>query len=110
MSILRNAILGLASLAVLGGAATAASAQTPAAVAHPREAQVTTRVKTQEHRIRVAARTGEISRAKAHRLLIKEHRVAQRERHLARVQGHITRVQQKRLDRAENHLAKRVPG
>ena len=57
------------------------------------------------------ARTGRISPAKAHRLLAANHRIVRTEHRMARRNGgYITPAQQRRLDREQTHLGRRIHG
>ena len=75
--------------------------------AHPRQAEVLARDAHQRHEIRAEARAGEISPAKAHRLLRHERRIAREEHRMARRNGgYITKAEQHRLNRQENRVAR----
>jgi hypothetical protein len=110
MNLKRTLIAVTLGAMAAGGAVTAASAQTYVP-AHPRQAEVLDRAAAQRAAIRHEERTGRISPAKAHRLLVANKRVAMKEHRMARRNGgYITVKQQHRLNRQENQLARRVPG
>lgn len=96
------AVLGLAALTAAG----AASAETRWEHQHPRQDQVLDRDAHLRHEVRAERRAGEISPAKAHRLLRREHQIAREDHRMAhRNGGYITRAEQHRLNHQENRLA-----
>jgi hypothetical protein len=108
MTLKRNLIaatLGLAAIAAAG----AASAQTRFDETHPRQAQVLSRDGHLRHEIVAERRAGEISPAKAHRLMIRQGHIAREEHRMSRANGgYITKAEQHRLNIQENRLARHV--
>lgn len=108
MSFKRNllvATLGLAAIAAAGSA----SAETRWEHNHPRQDQVLDRDAHQRHVIRAEARAGEISPAKAHRMLHHERQIAREDHRMAaRNGGYITKAEQHRINRQENRVASHV--
>lgn len=105
MNFKRNALLAVIGLALVGGAATGASA----APLHPRRAEVTERLANQAHRIREARMDGRISPARAWRLHRADYRVRMQEVRFARFHnGHISRREQTRLNHEENRISHRI--
>jgi hypothetical protein len=102
--------LGLLSLLAGGMIASAAAAQTPAPAQHPRQAEVLARDAHQRAVIRAERREGDLTRAKAHRLLAVDRRIARRVHVLARAHGgRIIAREQRVLNHEENRLAQRIP-
>jgi hypothetical protein len=99
------AALGVAAIAAAGSA----SAETRWEHNHPRQDQVLDRDAHQRHEIRAEARAGEISPAKAHRLLRHERQIAREDHRMAhRNGGYITKAEQHRLNRQENRVARHM--
>lgn len=110
MNLKRTALVAVLGALAAGATVTAASAQTYAP-AHPRQAEVLDRTAHQRAEIRRDERSGRISHAKAHRLLVADRRIAMRDRRLSRHNGgYISRAQQHRLNSRENQLGHRIPG
>jgi hypothetical protein len=109
---LKTTLIALSlGLAAAGGLSATASAETRWENHHPRQDQVLDRVHRQRQEIRVERREGEISRAKAHRLMTAENRLAREDRRDARINGgYITKGQQRHMDRQENRLHRHVEG
>jgi hypothetical protein len=109
MNFNRRLLVAAFGLAAITAAGTA-SAETRWEHAHPRQAQVLERDARLRHEIRAERREGEISRTKAHRLLVADRRIAHEDHRLA--QGHdggITKAEQHRLNGQETRLARHVP-
>jgi hypothetical protein len=105
----RKLLIALAGLAMVTGAASAASAQTTFDQTHPRRAEVNHRLENQDRRINQERREGEIGPAKAYRLHRADRRMRREERRFARHDnGHITRGEQHRLNRQENAVSHRI--
>ena len=110
MNLKRTALAAAFGALAFGATVTAASAQ-PLTPGHPRQAEVLDRAAHQRAVIRHEERTGRISPAKAHRLLAANRRIAIKEHRMARRNGgYLTAAQQHRLNRQENHLARRIRG
>jgi small-conductance mechanosensitive channel len=100
--------LGLA--VVLGGAASA-SADTNWQANHPRREEVNDRLARQNHRITVERRDGELTRGQAHALRVRDRTIRAQERVLASEHhGRLTRGEQRRLNREENGVGRRIGG
>ena len=105
-NIKRNALLAVMGLVLAGGAATAASADT----LHPRRAEVNERLAIQNHRIVEARHEGDINARQAWRLHSADYRARRQEVRFAHFHhGHITRHEQRRLNREENRISRRIP-
>jgi hypothetical protein len=100
--------LTILSLGVLVGGTQLASAETWNQ-AHPRRAEVNSRLKNQDHRINQERREGEISGKEAHKLHAEDHAVRQEERDMAKQNGgHITRSEQRVLNQQENGVSRQI--
>ncbi|MBS0386577.1 MAG: hypothetical protein JSS00_14640 [Proteobacteria bacterium] len=98
----------LSALAVLG-AASSASAETRWEYHHPRRDQVVDRLQNQNRRIAEERREGDLSFAQAHRLRVADRVIFRQEQFDARLNGgHITRAEQRRLNREENAVSRRI--
>ena len=100
------AALGLAVVA----SASAASAETRWERQHPRQDQVLDRDAHLRREIRAERRAGEISPARAHRLLVKDRHIAREDHAIARTNGgYISPREQHIMNRQETRLARHVP-
>ena len=107
---LRNLLIAAMGLAVMGGAAGAASAATPWQTHHPRRVEVNHRLGHLNRSIRVDRREGKLTAFQAHRLHDRVHMIRVRERFDARHNGtHLTRVEQARLNHRENVVRRHIP-
>jgi len=110
MNLKRTALAAAFGALAFGATVSAASAQ-PLTPGHPRQAEVLDRTVHQRALIRHEERSGRISPAKAHRLLVANQRVAMQEHRMARRNGgYLTSAQQHRLNRQENQVGRRIPG
>ncbi|THD81263.1 MAG: hypothetical protein E7812_05060 [Phenylobacterium sp.] len=110
MNLKRTALVAVLGALAAGATVSAASAQ-PLDPGHPRQSEVLARAAHQRAEIRRDERTGRISHAKAHRLLVADRRVAMRDHRLSRHNGgYISRAEQHRLNQRENQLGGRIPG
>jgi hypothetical protein len=97
------------SFAVVGGAASAAFAETQWERNHPRRDQVNDRLANQNHRINRELKEGEITQQQARRLHREDHAVRQEERDMAKLNGgHITKGEQKVLNQQENAVSRQI--
>jgi hypothetical protein len=107
---LRNLLIAAMGLAVMGGAAGAASAATPWQTHHPRRVEVNHRIAHLNRSIRVERREGELSALQARRLHAHVHAIRLQERRFARHDGsHLTRHEQARLNHEETGVRHHVP-
>lgn len=105
----RTVLTALAAAASLTCFAAPALAQTNWQATHPRRAEVNGRLTNQNARIHQEVKSGDISHAKAARLHAADHRVRTQERRMAARNGsHITRHEQRKLNREESHISKRI--
>jgi hypothetical protein len=100
MNLKRTALILTLGIVGFGAAAATADAQP----IQPAKQEVLARVHTQRHEIRAAARNGQMSPRKAHRLLAADHRIARD----VRTTGHLTRVQAQRLNHQENRIHRHI--
>ena len=92
------------ALVLILGATTLGAMTATAASAQPLAPSARAEIATHRAQIRAEERRGEISRAKAHRMLVVDRHIARR----ARLHGgHLTRVQAHRLHRQEVALRRR---
>jgi hypothetical protein len=110
---LKTTLIALAlGVVAAGGVAGAASAQdgggtgSKGVYAHPRKAEVMARVVHQKREIKAEMRRGEISPAKAHRMLAADRRVAREVRH----HRALTVAEQRRLNHQENRIHRHLNG
>lgn len=76
---------------------------------HPRREQLNNRLARQNGRIHREVREGEMSHAQAARLHRADRRIHRTERRMAsRNGGYVTKAQQRRLNRRENHVSRRI--
>jgi len=105
----RNILIAAMGLTMAAGAVSTASAATTWQDHHPRRVEVNHRLASENHRIRVERRQGEISAQKAHRLHKADYRIRLEERRMAsRHHGHLTRGEQVRLNHQENRVSHRI--
>jgi hypothetical protein len=101
-----TAVAATVSLACL---ATPALADSGWQANHPRRVEVNSRLANQHARIHQEVRQGELSHAQAARLHQADHRIRTQERRMAaRHDGHLTKHAQRRLNREENHVSRRL--
>lgn len=106
-----RAMIAAFGLLVVGAVASTASADTRWEYNHPRQDQVLDRAAHERHAIRAERREGDLSKAAAHRLMIRDHRIAREDRFLARANGgYITKGEQHRLNHQENGVRRHIPG
>ena len=100
----------IASLLALTGIGLATSADAATwRQAHPRRAEVNTRLNTQDHRINYERRTGQISGAQAHDLHAEDRGIRGQERYDASQDGsHITRAEKTQLNHEENGVSQQI--
>ncbi|MFI4933138.1 MAG: hypothetical protein ACHP7N_00810 [Caulobacterales bacterium] len=107
----RKLLIAAASLAVVAGGATAASADTPWQQHHPRREEVNQRLGALNRSIGQERREGDLTGYQAFRLHQADNRIRFQERRFASFDGgHITRGEQWRLNREESHLRRHIPG
>jgi hypothetical protein len=76
---------------------------------HPRRAEVNHRLNNQDKRIDNEVKEGEMTKAKADRLHKEDRHIRKEERAMAsQHDGHITRQEQKKLNRQENAVSKKI--
>lgn len=98
-----------AAFALAAFSAAPASADNAWQAHHPRREQINTRLARQNRRIHREVREGEMSRAQAARLHHADRRIRLTERRMAtRNGGDVTKAQQRRLNRRENHVSRRI--
>jgi len=91
------------------GAASGASAETRFQATHPRRAEVNMRLTKLDHKVLVARHEGRMGPQKAKLVRAEVRTIRAQERLDARRHGgHITKVEQRRLNRAENGLARQI--
>ncbi|MBV8421926.1 MAG: hypothetical protein JOZ26_18110 [Hyphomicrobiales bacterium] len=100
------AVLALAA----SGVAVSANAETPWQRHHPRQSEVLRRDARERSAIREERREGDISGAKARRLLSEDRAIAREDHAMARADGgYITRADQRQMNRQENRVARQLP-
>lgn len=106
---IRTALTAVAATASLACLSAPAMADTGWQANHPRRVEVNSRLGNQNARIRQQVRSGEMSHAQAARLHRADHRIRTQERRMAsRHNGHLTQHEQRRLNREENHVSRRI--
>jgi hypothetical protein len=76
---------------------------------HPRRSEVNHRLNNQDRRIDRKVKNGDMSKRQAHNLHRKDHQIRREERRMAsRHGGHLTKHEQKKLNRQENHMSRRI--
>jgi hypothetical protein len=109
MSALSKTVAFVISFAVVGGAVSAAFAETQWERNHPRRDQVNDRLANQNHRINRELKEGEITKQQANQLHREDHAVRQEERDMAKINGgHITKGEQKVLNQQENAVSHQI--
>jgi uncharacterized protein HemX len=111
MNIKANRLLSAAIVvAVLTGAAGAASADTQWQKDHPRREQVNNRLANQNKRIHQDVKNGTLSKSQAAALHKDDRQVRQEERDMASQNGgHITKSEQRVLNQQENGISRAIP-
>lgn len=110
LKFLRTFLTAAAAVVALAGLSTPAMADTPWQAHHPRREQVNGRLVNQSRRIHREVREGGMSRAQAARLHRADRRIRRQERRMAaRNGGYVTRGQQRRLNREENRVSRKIP-
>jgi hypothetical protein len=105
----RSTILFTAALLLVSMAASSFAAEGQFDKTHPRRAEVNHRLNHQDKRIHHEVKEGEMSKTKAARLHKEDHRIRKEERMMASQNGgHITRQEQKKLNRQENAVSKKI--
>jgi len=111
MNVKRIVLIGVMSLAGATAVASTASADTPWQKHHPRQEEVFGRLDRQRYDIRHEYREGDMSWAKEHRLLARDHRIGREDRHFARASGgYITKGEQRFMNHQENGTYRQMPG
>lgn len=110
MNVKKNMVLAAMGLVMAFGAASTASADIVRYDGHhPRQAEAPGRVASQEHRITVQRREGELTARQARHLRAEDRRIARQDRREARVNGgYISKAQQHRLNREENRVSRHI--
>ena len=103
MNIKRTALILTLAASALGASAAAASAHP---LEHPRKAEVLARAARQRAEIKAEARRGEIGPMKAHRLLAANRHVIR----AVKLHRHLTLAEQRRLNRQETRIHRRLNG
>jgi hypothetical protein len=108
-------VLTIAAVLALAGAAGSAFAQSSSSSAqswssaHPRRAQVNSRLNNQQARITEERKSGQIDKAQAHQLRSEDHSIRKEERTMASTNGgHVTKAEQKSLNQQENQVSKQI--
>ena len=97
------------ALTMAADVATAALAETPWQVEHPRRAEVNARLANQNRRIDIERRDGVITGREARYLHAEDRGIRGQERFDASFnRGHITRGGQRRLNREENGVSRQI--
>ncbi len=106
---LRRTLIVSATLALLAGFATTASAETQWQKDHPRRTQVNKRLNNQDKRINQERKEGEITKGQAAKMHKQDHQIRQEERDMASQNGgHITKQEQKTLNQQENKESRKI--
>jgi hypothetical protein len=109
MPILRKAIVFTITFAVIGGAVSAAFAETQWERNHPRRDQVNDRLANQNRRINRELKEGEITKQQARQLHREDRAIRHEERDMAKLNGgHITKGEQKVLNQQENAVSHQI--
>ena len=107
-TILKNAVVMVSSVALLG-AATSASADTRWQNHHPRREQVNNRLGRQNYRIHQERKEGELTAVQARNLHHQDRQIRQEERAMASQNGsHLTRSEQRTLNQQENEVSRDI--
>ena len=105
----RSTILFTAALMLGSMAASSFAAEDKFDKTHPRRAEVNHRLDNQDKRIHHEVKEGEMTKAKAARLHKEDHHIRKEERVMASQNGgHITKQEQKKLNRQENAVSKKI--
>ncbi len=106
---LKTLVLAAASLAVVAGAASSASADTRWQRNHPRREQVNNRLANQNRRIHQEVREGDLTHAQAAALHQDDRQIRREERLMATQDGgHITRTDQRALNQQLNGVSGQI--
>ncbi len=106
---LKTLIITAASLAVIAGAASSASADTRWQNRHPRREQVNNRLANQNRRIHQEVKEGDLTHAQAAALHQDDRQIRREERLMATQDGgHITRADQRALNQQENGVSRQI--
>lgn len=106
---LKTLIITAASLAVIAGAASSASADTRWQNRHPRREQVNNRLANQNRRIHQEVKEGDLTHAQAAALHRDDRQIRREERLMATQDGgHITRADQRALNQQENGVSRQI--
>jgi hypothetical protein len=105
----RNTILFTAALMLASTAASTFAAEGEFNKTHPRRAEVNHRLDNQDKRINQEVKEGEMSKAKATKLHKEDRHIRKEERAMASKHGgHITKQEQKKLNRQEDAVSKKI--
>ena len=106
----RHILTIAAATAALAGLATSALAdETQWQKDHPRRTEVNSRLGNQNNRINNEEKSGQITKAQAHKLHSEDHAIRKEERTMASTNnGHITKSEQKSLNQQENQVSKQI--
>ena len=106
---LKTLIITAASLAVIAGAASSASADSRWQNRHPRREQVNNRLANQNRRIHQEVKEGDLTHAQAAALHRDDRQIRREERLMATQDGgHITRADQRALNQQENGVSRQI--
>ncbi|WP_046155218.1 hypothetical protein [Chromobacterium vaccinii] len=76
---------------------------------HPRREEVNKRLANQNRRIKQEEKSGQISKAEAHKLHKEDKNIRQQERDMSKLDhGHITKQDQKTLNQEENGVSQQI--
>ncbi|HTT37903.1 MAG TPA: hypothetical protein VMH32_09560 [Burkholderiales bacterium] len=96
-------------MALVGGTAASAMAESKWGKEHPRRHEVNKRLANQDRRINKELRNGQITKQQAHQLHREDHQIRQEERDMASQNGgHITKQEQAVLNRQENAVSQQI--
>jgi len=105
----RKHIVMVMMMALVGGTAASAMAESKWGKEHPRRHEVNKRLANQDRRINKELRNGQITKQQAHQLHREDHQIRQEERDMASQNGgHITKQEQAVLNRQENAVSQQI--
>ena len=105
----RKHIVMVMMMALAGGSAASAMAESKWAKEHPRRHEVNKRLANQDRRINKELRNGPITKQQAHQLHREDRQIRQEERDMASQNGgHITKQEQAVLNQQENAVSRQI--
>jgi len=105
----RKHIVMVMMMALAGGSAASAMAESKWAKEHPRRHEVNKRLANQDRRINKELRNGQITKQQAHQLHREDRQIRQEERDMASQNGgHITKQEQAVLNQQENAVSRQI--